>query len=249
MIIAMDFDGVLYDGGNECLLVAWNTFNKNTISYFNETILNDIPDEFRNIFKKSRNYIRHDGHFIVPFYFNTVDDINHDEFDKVYNGIPEAEKDEFKFNFSLYRRMARDKYPCFWRDLHSELISLKDIMGIDSSITINIVSGKDVDSITFILNSNEINIPNERVFGSLKNKDKILLSIKKYASENNERFVFIDDNINNVIDSLEVGVDSLWAEWGYHTEAQEKLALELSVKTVSKDNIISLIKKIKMEEY
>lgn len=242
MIIALDFDGVLYDGGNECLLVAWNTFYKNNISYFNQSVLNDIPDKFKEVFKNSRNYVRHDGHFIVPFYMNYVSNIDYEGFEKVYNDIPESVKSEFKNNFYLYRKIARNKYPSFWVELHTELINLKDILSLGPTVTISIVSGKDSDSIAFILHHAGINLPNERIFGRLKNKEPILLSLSNEAKDNGEILIFIDDNINNVIDSLKIGIDSLWAKWGYHTELQEKLAMELSLKVLTKESIFPVVK-------
>lgn len=246
MIAAFDFDGVLYDGVNECLLVAWNTFYKKSAFDFNEQTRKHIHNNFKKIFLECRNYVRHDGHFIVPFYMKTEQDINFETFTDVYNKIPEKIKDDFRKRFILYREEVRALYPKLWINLHTELLNLNEIIGL--GIDIRITSGKDKESIEFILNAKGINIPSAKIIGRMSHKNETLLKLKKEAAALNGRFIFIDDNLNNIIDAQSIGVVSLWAGWGYQTNAQKSHALSMSVNSISKPELIEKLANITKRE-
>lgn len=39
MLIAMDFDGVVVDGVDECMLITWNVLHDRPLSDFNKNVL------------------------------------------------------------------------------------------------------------------------------------------------------------------------------------------------------------------
>lgn len=239
MIIALDFDGVVVDGINECLLISWNVFNKKPISSFNNTALSEIPDEFKRIFREFRNYVRHDGHFIVSFFHELDRNINQENFNTVYSSLSEEVKLDFRNAFIDYRTQARMQYPSFWSQLHTPLINFKDI--IDLGLDVRIVSGKDVESISFILNENECYIESKNIHGSMKNKELTLSNISMEAKSRGCEMVFIDDNLENILDSRKMGILSYWATWGYHSKDNLNDALRLSINLVEKKDFLNLL--------
>jgi len=157
MIVALDFDGVIFDGTNECLLIAWNVFKKNRVKDFNIEVFDKIPTKFNILFKKLRNFVRHDGHFLVPFYIK------------------------------------------------------------------------------------------EKMQGGMSSKVLSLEAMKSEAISRGQKILFIDDNIDNVIESINIGVDSFWATWGYHTAEHINKAKQFLIKEVEKENILSTIIDYKKE--
>jgi len=246
MIVALDFDGVIMDGINECMLVSWNVFNKKPLTDFNHRSLREVPNEFVSLFNRLRNYVRHDGHFIVPYYVNGIDVTDGRSFDFIYNNLPENIKSEFRSNFAKYRRKVKESFPEYWISLHDELIELKEI--VDLGVDIRIVSGKDAESILFLLNNKNIDIDPDKIHGRTVEKDTILKSIKSESDQNNEQLIFIDDNLNNIIDAKASGVNSWWASWGFHTQDNINDAKRLSIKTLDKSELLTFIKISKENE-
>jgi len=245
MIVALDFDGVIFDGTNECLLIAWNVFKKNSIQDFNMEVFDKIPREFNILFKKLRNFVRHDGHFLVPFYIKEKMEVNSDDFYRIYESISQQVRLEFRENFNKYRSRAREVYSTYWLGLHKKLINLEDIINLN--IDVRIISGKDTDSIFFILKHNKINLSKEKIQGGMSSKVFSLEVMKSEAISGGQRLLFIDDNVDNVIESINIGIDSLWATWGYHTTEHINKAKQLLIKEVEKENILSTIVDYKKE--
>lgn len=246
MIVALDFDGVIFDGTHECLLVAWNVFKKNTLSEFNIKKFDEIPELFIDLFKKSRSFVRHDGHFLVPFYIKENTIINSETFHKTYNSIPQEIIFEFRADFNKYRSKVRDIYSHYWLELHKKLLNLEEI--IDLGIDVRIISGKDSDSIFFILQENGVKLIKEKIHGETSSKIPLLKLLKSEANDGNSKLLFIDDNIENIIESRKLGINSLWATWGFHTPEQINNAKHLLINEVKIDNIMSTIINLKMNK-
>jgi phosphoglycolate phosphatase-like HAD superfamily hydrolase len=247
MIVALDFDGVIMDGINECMLVAWNVFNNKLFSDFNNKSLNEIPDYFVDIFTHARNFVRHDGHFIIPFYANKNEVIDSKSFHEIYENIHDADKSKFRDDFVNYRNKVKELFPEYWISLHKELIDLKEIIDLD--VDLRIVSGKDAESIIFLLKNKKIHIEPRKVHGRMVEKDTVLKSIKNDSENDNEDLFFVDDNLNNVIDASKLGIQSLWAFWGFHTPEQVQNADRLSIKAIfNNQELLDFIKISKKNE-
>ncbi|MEQ1977439.1 hypothetical protein [Xenorhabdus sp. SGI240] len=179
MVIALDFDGVIVDSIDECLLVSWNVINGNGHQQFSKDTLKSIPPDFIKSFRNYRCYMRHDGHFIVPYYLKDSDIETKSSFEKIYSKIPQIDKDNFRNMFREYRNNVRDIYPEIWTSLHKFLVDINDILKITN--TISIVSGKDLGSIHFLLRRMGIEFPASKIYGGMTSKFELLKTIQNEA--------------------------------------------------------------------
>ncbi len=241
MLIALDFDGVVVDGIDECMLITWNVLHNRPLNDFNQEVLKSIPRPMASRFHKLRNFVRHDGHFIVSFTDAGKEMIDNDKFIAIYESIPSKEKEIFREGFIQYRKQARNTYPAFWAELHRPLLDISKLFRTIHDIYI--VSGKDEESISFILSKNGLNISTDKIFGRMTNKNKTLISLKEKAIVENKEMLFIDDNIQNVIDALDHGVQSFWAGWGYKTPEHQKIARQKGINELNTEDLLDLIKK------
>lgn len=242
MVIALDFDGVVVDSIDECLLVSWNTFNRKGYQKFNKDALVSIPDTFREKFRYCRNYMRHDGHFIVPYYLNDEVFVSKDSFENVYSKIPQPDKDNFRKLFMEYRDNVRNTYPKIWGSLHKVLIDINSLLSTEDEVII--VSGKDSDSIHFLLRMMGIKFPISKIYGRMINKSEILKEIKNKAYMRREPFIFIDDNLDNVKEAINSDIPSIWAVWGYNTKEQFSEAKQLKIPSLKKKDLNDFIKSL-----
>ncbi|HHM1138577.1 TPA: hypothetical protein ACRGQ0_005580, partial [Klebsiella pneumoniae] len=55
--------------------------------------------------------------------------------------------------------------------------------------------------------------------------------------------LFIDDNIQNVIDALDHGIQSFWANWGYNIPEHKLMALQKGINELDTEDLLKLVKK------
>ena len=241
MLIAMDFDGVVVDGVDECMLITWNVLHDRPLSDFNQDVLQNIPRLMAKRFRKLRNFVRHDGHFIASFTEFGNEAIDNDRFTAIYESIPTEDKKIFRDKFIHYRKLARSIYPGFWAELHRPLLDVSNLF--ETANDIYIVSGKDEESILFILSKYGLNIPANKIYGRMTDKNKTLTLLKSIAFDKNEDILFIDDNIQNVIDALDHGIQSFWANWGYNIPEHKLMALKKGINELDTEALLKLVKK------
>lgn len=215
-LYVLDFDGVVCDGLDECLLTAWIAFRALPERDWSVNLLDSIPESFKQRFRNDRNFVRHDGHFLLPFMRNELFSSS-EEFEAFYAGVPNIERDDFRDRFRLVRERIRKSDYANWVDMHQLYDPV--LAALRKMKEFYIVSGKDADSISAILIASGISVLPDHIFGSQTNKTSALLTIKQRAEANRQRIIFCDDNLANALDARAAGIDTLWALWGYHTKA------------------------------
>ncbi len=247
MFLCLDFDGVVVDGANECLIVSWLAWNKQEIPDIPEAVLKQIPTSFKEMFKLQRNYIRFDGHFIVPYVLNENSEniINGQSgFEKAFSKIKKEAIDSFTVAFQETRRKLRSKNPDAWFNLHTVYPGIKTVF--NSNKEIFIISGKDKDSIRAICDKNNLLINSNNIWGSLKSKIEVLEMLFKQAKEKNSSMVFCDDNLPNILESKILGISTIWAGWGYNTQEHIDIAKEKSIIAYTVTDFIKSIEKTQL---
>ena len=240
MYLCLDFDGVIADGADECLIVSWLSWHERSIPNKPEQLLDSISADFRLHFKKLRCYVRHDEHFIAPYIIPVTNNIHsQQEFDSSFAGFDLALVKDFSQRFVQTRSNLRNSRADAWLALHSLYPGIKNIF--KSAHKIFIVSGKDTESIIAICKDNNINIDKNQVFGGLSNKTEILKILFTQSKDNKCKMIFCDDNLPNVIESRNLGVKTYWAGWGYHTEEHLQIAYKEAIELTSLSQFLSKI--------
>src|SRR5207244_10723950 len=119
-VIALDFDGVICDSTNECILSSWNAWNveKDRVDFSPEGLAS-IPPEFIARFRHCRGFASHAGHFLLPFISGSADAIaSQDEFDNEYPRIDDERVRRFPYELRPYRLWIRKQQPEAWIHSH-----------------------------------------------------------------------------------------------------------------------------------
>lgn len=236
--IALDFDGVIADGLDECLLVAWASYPRLPSSAFSPETLENIPAEFSDRFRSLRNYVRHDGHFLVPFVNGSESIKGASDFDAAYNAIVESQRTSFKKDFVAFRTNARAENFDYWISLHKVDATLVAALLINNDVTI--VSGKDAVSIIAILQSCGVHMDGDRVFGQVSDKRPVLRTLVKQLDPG-ERLFFCDDNVPNLVGALFPDIDVAWATWGYSAAEHAEIANVFNIESVTAEQLARII--------
>jgi FMN phosphatase YigB (HAD superfamily) len=231
-ILAFDFDGVICDGVNECLLSVWNTWHGLKVDAFSEETLAEIPDSFATRFAELRKFVRHSGQFLVAFFSDHSTFDSREEFDAEYSRIPRARIERFLCEFEAYRMEVISKKNDTWVNMHVFYSGMANVLCRHLE-NVYVVSGKDAASIQSLLASKSIRLPGSRVFAAQKDKMPALHQICAMENVPQEDLIFCDDNFFNALEAHREGFSVLWADWGYQTPNDRMSCLAHNVPRVS----------------
>lgn len=245
-LLLWDFDGVVVDSVDECLLTSYNAFLKHQ-KIAREFIKNkeDIPISHRKEFYRTRHYVRQAGGYftlIKAIYMNKKVK-NNDIFRRLFREDAGDVRDYEKEFFSM-RAQLREKNSQYWFDLHRPYAWVKDAWNeLNEHFNFYVVSNKDALSIALILQHFSLPAENHTIFGKEYSLDKkiIIKHIISEAKVDIKKISFIDDNYYDLVNVRELGIRLFYASWGYGKPAD---GVHRDIHFVDKKNFVrELLKK------
>ena len=211
-IYILDFDGVICDSIEECMLTTYNSFNDTNIINISE-----VPCHFRKYFYEYRYHVRTaKEYFLLCKAYTDNIDLSISTFDEIRK-LYEYEMNNFESIF-FQKRCELKKNILLWLSYHKIYEHANQFI---SSITnsIFILTTKDYDSVNILANhfgfikkvedilSREISSDKEILFEYLFSKYKSIL--------NSKSIVFVDDNELNLASVSKFPLELYFASWGY----------------------------------
>jgi phosphoglycolate phosphatase-like HAD superfamily hydrolase len=250
-LFILDVDGVIVNSTEECLVVAWNAYQKMTNGSHFILKTADVPASFRDHFKAIRLYVRSMEEYLLVFKYPNILLKTQQQYEELLCSMDKKEMDDFGKLFFQERVSLKQQSPDKWFNLHTVYPNIKKtVLLIQKLFTLYIVSGKDKGSIEDIFHSLDITIPKNTIFEK-KADDKYKI-INKLARTHKISLIdtcFLDDNISHLLTPHQNGVTTLLANWGYVTEDHKKIAKEHNVPCISSANLynqlLMLAKEIK----
>lgn len=219
-LLLWDFDGVIIDSIDECLLTSYNAFLKyQNLSGEFIWVLNDILISYRKEFYRTRKYVRLAGEYYIlhKAITNNISIDSYSTFKKLLRDNAEAVADFQNLFFSI-RNKFRSNFPQYWLELHRpypEIIS--QWYNLKKYFDFYIVSNKDSKSISLILGNIGLSIRKNNMLGAdfSSSKRKIIEHILSTTNITANRVFFIDDNYQHLLDLSDMGIKLFFACWGY----------------------------------
>lgn len=238
-ILALDFDGLLVDGLNECVLVSWNGHFGESLEAFSDEGLASIPAAFIDKFKNHRSFARHLGHFFMPFQpelglFKTQAD-----FDAAYAALNPRLVKRFVNHVNDYREDARETFPARWLAYHQFYPGLVQMLR-NAPWPTCIVTAKDAGSVQALLKHADVEIPDAQVYGECTDKVAALDIIGEYFRVPRHDISFFDDNVLHARNAHLAGFRAHWATWGYHAPEHVGIAAAAGLPAVKLEDLVGL---------
>ncbi len=237
-VIAFDFDGLLMDGLHECILVSWNGFYDKGVDAFGPAGLAAIPDTFKSAFKNHRNFSRHLGHFVSPFYLSEHFSSQAD-FDAAFATIAPRAVSDFVQRANACRQAAREQHYQRWLDFHTFYPGVQELL-LSIACPVYIVTGKDAASAHELLQRAGVDIDPARIFGECQDKVAVLRQITHAHEVSAGEVAFFDDNVSNARAAHQAGFRSYWATWGYNAPDHFAIARAAGLPELSLDGLVAL---------
>lgn len=245
-IVAFDFDGVICDSTDECLITGYNAWteynNGGNFIYHLDQVSPDIAGYFRPL----RGYVRTAGQYFVIFNSLSSKSIrNENDFEEECKKYS-TQIDSFGDFFFVARKKLKDNDIDYWIRLHHPYKGVKEGLGkIKETACIFVVTGKDKDSVYTFLEYYGIDLSEERIFDkdAAINKLAALNQITQMEGRSIHDIIFIDDNIKHLIEPKQSGYQVYMAEWGYSMANHIEIARDNNIPVIGLDNWIEVVLK------
>ena len=215
-----DFDGVICDSLNECLLTSYKAFQqyRKGESRLIKS-LTDVPRDVKEFFYRTRQYVRRPGEYLILYEghgtglrlgnYSAFKDLLSIHMQKVL-GYEEA--------FFEARKRLRQNGMSEWLGLHHGYPWVDEKWErLKKTFEFYIVSNKDRQSISLILKHLGLKIAEKNIFGkefSIQ-KTEIIEHILSKKGIFRERVCLIDDHFAHLMDVAHLEIRLFFATWGY----------------------------------
>jgi len=217
-LIVFDFDGVVCDSSDECMVSAWNAWERwGSRENFCDNLERFSLKE-KVFFYSVRPRVKGAGEYYIlcRAFFEGIDIKDQ----KTYDSLVEDWKEfiePFKIIFYDVREQLRVKNIHNWIKLHhvyEEVINTMHFFN-DKNL-LYIATLKDRESVQIILNNHGLKISQERLLdqSQIKSKLEALDRIKENTGYLRNNIVFIDDNITHLLEPAATGYKVFLTSWG-----------------------------------
>ncbi len=232
--VVFDFDGVVCDSTNECMVTAWNAWERwNKRDGFLRS-LDEFTQSEIETFRPLRPYVRGAGEYYILMRAINSSDLfisSQKDFDN-FRRKWEDQLSPFKAIFFQERQRLRSEDLNSWIELHdvySDVITvMKDLYNQGRLL---IATLKDGESVRLILNKNGIDISQEDILDQSQISSKLealdyFVNDKKIKKE---ELCFIDDNVTHLTNPSDNNFNVFLSGWGITMDEHKEKARKRNI--------------------
>lgn len=241
-MLALDFDGVIADSIDECLVTAFNAFTYGNEEYEPRVDLSLFSEieigEFRNLrplIRRGEDYV-----FLLLAMSENQHFSSQTEFDKFLDHN-ETHREAYRRLFYAERERLQTQNPEKWLDLNKLYPGMAPFLDSAESDKIYIVTTKDLVSVRLILEHSGITLRPDHMFQADKvlRKPAILKTIQAKNGIQPDEITFIDDHVGTVIEAKRDSKTNVYcATWGYNTPEQMDLLSQANIPTLTLEKFL-----------
>ena len=219
IVLALDFDGVVCDSVDECLISACNAWNALQGSSSRISTLEEVEPHVAQRFRQHRHLARNAPDFWPLLYWTLTGDVVLDEselagFRMEYAGIIRR----FEPRFFAAREELRSNDPDRWLALHRNYPEFWDGWDqLQGKQPTHIITTKDLKSIEYFNRVWNLDIPAENLWTNEQRLSKGAIAWRIIAESDilPDELFFVDDHPHHLQDVAASGARCFWASWGY----------------------------------
>lgn len=242
-ILALDFDGVIADSIDECLVTAYNAFTHGTEDYESRKDLTQFNDlelaEFRTLrplIRRGEDYV-----FLLLAMSENKQFLSQMDFDDFLDQN-ESHREEYRRLFYIEREYLQTRNPEKWLGLNPLYSGIASFLKSWDPNELYIVTTKDILSVRLILENNGIKLGPDHMFQADKTlrKPAILTSIQTKRGIKGEHLHFIDDHVGTVLEAKRDSKARVYcATWGYNTPEQLELLVQENIPALALNDFLA----------
>jgi phosphoglycolate phosphatase-like HAD superfamily hydrolase len=230
----MDFDGVICDSMDECMFSSYNAYLK--LISVNQRInnLEEINSEKRKEFRRLRPFIRGGEDYILFFFIieDGIKIIDQLHFDKI--------REEKKHKLVEYKKALYEERDFLLKNNRDLWLNLNPLFEVGNFLkekssfdNVFILSTKKKEYVFEILKFHEINFPRENITYTLpQEKINNLLNLLKQKGVDLSKSIFIEDQVEFLLEAKKFNVGVSLVDWSYATDEQKEKAKNNGVEVI-----------------
>ncbi len=228
--VVFDFDGVVCDSTNECMVTAWNAWERwNKRDGFLRS-LDEFTQSEIETFRPLRPYVRGAGEYYILMRAINSSDLfisSQKDFDN-FRRKWEDQLSPFKAIFFQERQKLRSEDLNSWIELHDVYSDVITVMkDLHNQGRLLIATLKDGESVRLILNKNGIDVSPKDIMDQSQISSKLealnyFVAGKKIKKD---ELCFIDDNVTHLIEPNNNGYKVFLSDWGNTMREHKEMAL------------------------
>ncbi|UCH62742.1 MAG: hypothetical protein JSU77_13305 [Fidelibacterota bacterium] len=218
-IIALDFDGVICDSLEECLVTAYNAYHRLEGSNCWASSTADIKPAVANSFRRLRHYARNAQEFWIIMHWCLTDGglLSQTQYDGLISTYA-AKLPVFEPIFFESRHIFSSADMDRWLGLHRMYTEFQDGWNaVKGQFPVHIVTTKDLISVQYFNRHWQLGIPEECLWTKerIMAKAKIVQRIAVGSGHPIQDVLFVDDHPHHVREVAATGARCFWASWGF----------------------------------
>ena len=235
-LLITDFDGVLCDSVHECLLVTYNAYKRlETPSFQRALNLEEIAPAKRAQFRKLRSYLK-GAEDMVPIFLAVEERApitNQFEFDR-WRDKHQAQLVRYQQAFYAERDYLQRHAKALWLSLNPLFDGIGEALRQQNSFeSVRILTTKRQQDVLEIFHYQGISFPADQViYIHAAEKPKKLLEILRTNGAVPSESVYIEDQIDFLVEAKKHGIGSYFVAWGYVSEEQNTLATQHGIPVI-----------------
>ncbi|MDA7493388.1 hypothetical protein OAL12_00345 [Akkermansiaceae bacterium] len=219
-VVALDFDGVVCDSINECLVTGYNAWGR---LFGNEkrwaTSYNDVPLALRESFRVRRYFVRPAKHYGL-----LINELLHGRYPRDQISFDLLAKktsldlDAFESTFFECREELRRQDIRAWMDLHRLYPFNNEWFAKMESSSVHVVTTKDAQSVRELNRHFGLGFDETLIWDKDRTEDKsqAILQIAEIHQCDTKDIIFVDDHPDHLALVKEnTKAKCFWASWGY----------------------------------
>jgi len=218
-VITLDFDGVICDSLEECLVTAYNAYHRLEGSDRWADSTADIRPEVADSFRRLRHYARNAPEFWVIMHWCITDGgaLSQARYDALTSRYA-AKLPLFEPVFFESRHVLSSTDLDRWLDLHRMYPEFCDGWNaVKGQFPVHIVTTKDLVSVQYFNRHWQLRIPDEHLWTKERAlaKGEIVQRIAVESGQPIQNVLFVDDHPHHVREVAVTGARCFWASWGF----------------------------------
>jgi len=242
-----DFDGVLCDSVQECLLVTYNAYHRlHAASSPRSLNLEEIDRATREQFRKLRSYLRGVEDFI-PIFSAIAEQLpitNQKEFD----ALRSSHQDHlltYQQAFYAERDYLLHHEKGLWLSLNPLFDGIREALRQCASFEqIQILTTKRQEDVLEIFQYQGIPFPTDHVtYIKAAGKSQKLLELLQTNNAALPESVYVEDQVDFLIEAQKHRIGSYLVEWGYVSDEQKALARRHAIPIIGVEKFSNLLER------
>ncbi len=236
-LLITDFDGVVCDSVEECLLVTYNAYYRLQDASFQRILdLRTIAPETRQTFRRLRPFLKGAEDFI-PIFLSITQQIpiaSQREFDAFRDGMRDKLAEYVAMFYAERDFLIRNEHTV-WLGLNPLYADFAALLRARQTFErIHILTTKRREDVLEIFSYQQVAFPPEQIcYIKAAGKSERLLELLKEYDAKPEETMYFEDQVDFLVTAKQRGVRVYLADWGYVSDEQRDVARQHDIPIIA----------------